>query len=133
MEHELSAHDPKVAHGAGLAVIMPAWMRYVWQSNPERFLTLGAGVFDIEPVDVVEDCIDATPEEAVEDAILATIDELQAFFCSIGMPRTLGELGFTADDIPAFLETLEQNKGAEFGQLQRLTMDDARAIYESCL
>ena len=133
MEHELSAHDPKVAHGAGLAVVMPAWMRYVWQSNPERFLTLGAGVFDIEPVDVVEDCIDATPEEAVEDAILATIDELQAFFCSIGMPRTLGELGFTADDIPAFLETLEQNKGTEFGQLQRLTMDDARAIYESCL
>ena len=49
------------------------------------------------------------------------------------MPRTLGELGFTADDIPTFLETLEQNKGAEFGQLQRLTMDDARAIYESCL
>ena len=132
LEHVLSAKYD-CAHGAGLAVIMPAWMRYVWQSNPERFLTLGAGVFDIEPVDVVEDCIDATPEEAVEDAILATIDELQAFFCSIGMPRTLGELGFTADDIPAFLETLEQNKGAEFGQLQRLTMDDARVIYESCL
>lgn len=133
MEHELSAHDPSIAHGAGLAVIMPAWMRYAWRSNPERFLTLGARVFDIEPVDVVEDCIDATPEEAVEDAVLATIDELQAFFCSLGMPRTLGELGVTADDIPALLETLELNKGAEFGQLQRLTMDDARKIYESAL
>ena len=133
MEHELSAHDPSIAHGAGLAVIMPAWMRYVWRSNPERFLTLGARVFDIEPVDVVEDCIDATPEEAVEDAVLAAIDELQAFFCSLGMPRTLGELGVTADDIPALLETLELNKGAEFGQLQRLTMDDARKIYESAL
>ena len=133
MEHELSAHDPSIAHGAGLAVIMPAWMRYVWRPNPERFLTLGARVFDIEPVDVVEDCIDATPEEAVEDAVLATIDELQAFFCSLGMPRTLGELGVTADDIPALLETLELNKGAEFGQLQRLTMDDARKIYESAL
>ena len=133
LEHELSAHDPKVAHGAGLAVLMPAWMRYVWQANPERFLTLGARVFDIEPVDVVEDCIDGTPEEAVEDAVLATIDELQAFFCEIGMPRTLGELGVTAGDIPALLETLEQNKGAEFGQLKRLTMEDARAIYESAL
>lgn len=133
MEHELSAHDPSIAHGAGLAVIMPAWMRYVWRSNPERFLTLGARVFDIEPVDVVEDCIDATPEEAVEDAVLATIDELQAFFCSLGMPRTLGELGVTANGIPALLETLELNKGAEFGQLQRLTMDDARKIYESAL
>ena len=133
MEHELSAHDPKVAHGAGLAVIMPAWMRYVWQANPERFLTLGARVFDIEPVDVVEDCIDATPEEAVEDAVLATIDELQAFFTSLGMPRTLGELGVTVEDVPALLETLEQNKGAEFGQLKRLTMEDARKIYESAL
>lgn len=133
MEHELSAHDPMIAHGAGLAVIMPAWMRYVWQSAPERFLTLGARIFDIEPVDVVEDCIDATPEEAIEDAVLATIDELQAFFCSLGMPRTLGELGVTADDIDALLETLEINKGAEFGQIQRLTMADARAIYESCL
>ena len=133
MEHELSAHNADVAHGAGLAVIMPAWMRYVWTANPERFLTLGARVFDIEPVDVVEDCIDATPEEAIEDAVLATIDELQAFFCSIGMPRTLGELGVGADDIDALLETLEQNKGAVFGQLKKLTMDDARAIYESAL
>ena len=133
MEHELSAHNADVAHGAGLAVIMPAWMRYVWAANPERFLTLGARVFDIEPVDVVEDCIDATPEEAIEDAVLATIDELQAFFCSIGMPRTLGELGVGAGDIDALLETLEQNKGAVFGQLKKLTMDDARAIYESAL
>ena len=133
MEHELSAHNADVAHGAGLAVIMPAWMRYVWTANPERFLTLGARVFDIEPVDVVEDCIDATPEEAIEDAVLATIDELQAFFCSIGMPRTLGELGVGAGDIDALLETLEQNKGAVFGQLKKLTMDDARAIYESAL
>ena len=39
----------------------------------------------------------------------------------------------TAGDIPALLETLELNKGAEFGQLQRLTMDDARKIYESAL
>ncbi len=133
MEHELSAHNAEVAHGAGLAVIIPAWMRYVWQANPERFLTFGARVFDIEPVDIEEDCIDATPEEAVEDAVLATIDELQAFFCSIGMPRTLGELGFVESDIDALLATLEQNKGAVFGQLKPLTMEDARAIYESAL
>lgn len=133
LEHELSAHDPSIAHGAGLAVIMPAWMRYVWRSCPERWLTFGRLVFDIEPVDVVEDCVDGTPEEAEEDAVLAIIDEIQAFFCSLGMPRTLGELGVTAADIPALLSTLEQNKGAEFGEIRRLTMDDCRKIYESCL
>ncbi len=133
LEHELSAHFPQIAHGAGLAVVMPAWMRYVWRAKPERWLSFGRDVFGIEPVDVVEDCIDATPEEAVEDAVLATIDEIQAFFCSLGMPRTLGELGVEAVDIDALLDTLRQNKGDEIGELRRLSMDDCRTIYESCL
>ena len=67
------------------------------------------------------------------DAVAATIDELQGFFVSMGMPRTLGELGVTAEQIPALLVTLEQNKGRELGDLMRLTLDDARAIYESAL
>ena len=133
LEHELSAHHTQITHGAGLAVVFPAWMRYVWRSAPERFLSFGRDVFGIEPVDAEADGVDVTPEEAVADAVAATIDELQAFFVSLGMPRTLGELGVTAKDVPALLETLEQNKGPVFGELQRLTMDDARAIYESCL
>ena len=133
LDHELSAHFPGIAHGAGLAVVMPAWMRYVWRSAPERWLSFGRDVFGIEPVDVVEDCIDATPEEAIEDAVLATIDEIQEFFCSLGMPRTLGELGVSEGDIDELLDTLQQNKGPEIGELRRLTMDDCRRIYESCL
>ena len=108
-------------------------MRYVWRSAPERFLSFGRDVFGIEPVDAEADGVDVTAEEAVADAVSATIDELQAFFVSMGMPRSLSELGVTAEDIPSLLGTLEQNKGAEFGDLRRLTMDDARAIYESCL
>ena len=85
LEHELSAHDPRITHGAGLAVIFPAWMRYVWRENPDRFLSFGRDVFGIEPVDPAEDNVDVTPEEAVADAVSATIDELQAFFVSLGM------------------------------------------------
>ena len=133
LEHELSAHDARITHGAGLAVIFPAWMRYVWQEHPERFLSFGRDVFGIEPVDAEADGVDVTPDEAVRDAVLATIDELQDFFVSLGMPRTLGELGVSADQIPALLETLERNKGSEFGDFRRLTMEDARAIYESAL
>lgn len=133
LEHELSAHDPRITHGAGLAVIFPAWMRYVWRENPDRFLSFGRDVFGIEPVDPAEDNVDVTPEEAVADAVSATIDELQAFFVSLGMPRTLSELGVTADAIDALLVTLERNKGAVFGDFRRLTLTDARAIYESAL
>ena len=133
LEHELSAHDASVTHGAGLAVVFPAWLRYVWADRPERILSFGRDVFGIEPVDAEADGVDVTPEEAVRDAAEATIDALQDFFVSMGMPRTLGELGVTAEQIPALLATLEQNKGAEFGDLRRITLDDARAIYESAL
>lgn len=133
LEHELSAHNPKITHGAGLAVIFPAWMRYVWRAHPERFLSFGRDVFGIEPVDPEEDGVNVTQDEAVADAVEATIDELQAFFVSLGMPRTLGELGVTADDIPALLETLRTNKGERIGDFMPLTIDDARRIYESAL
>jgi len=127
LEHELSAHYPQVAHGAGLAVILPAWMRYVWRTNPERFLSFADDVFGIEPVDD-----DFEPrEEAVADAVEAAIDELQMFFVGMGMPRVLGDFGVGPDCIDELLATLEKTKGSEFGQFRKLTMDDARAIYES--
>lgn len=125
--HELSAHHPEITHGAGLAIVMPAWMRYVWKSNPQRFLDFAADVFGIEPVEE-EFC---PRDEAVEDAVTAAIDELQAFFRSLGMPATLGDFGLTPADIDPLLETLRASKGEPFGAFQKLTMDDARAIYLS--
>ncbi len=127
LEHELSAHHPEITHGAGLAVVMPAWMRYVWRSDPERFLLFADEVFGIEPV---EDDIEPR-EEAVADAVEAAIDELQGFFISLGMPRTLGDFGITPDDIDPLLVTLRESKGEPFGAFQKLTMEDARAIYLS--
>lgn len=123
LEHEISAHRPEVTHGAGLAVILPAWMRYVWRSNPERFLAFAQGVFSVEPVDETD--------EATEDAITFAIDELQRFFVGLGMPRTLGDLGLAPEEVDGWIGTLRQNKGERFGELRPLTMDDARAIYLS--
>ena len=125
LEHELSALDPGIAHGAGLAVVMPAWMRYVWRADPERFLQFAYDVFDVEPIDETD--------EAVTDAVEATIDMLQGFFSSIGMPRTLGELGGGEGDVDRLVETLGKNKGSSFGAFRKLDLDDARAIYRSAL
>lgn len=123
LEHEISAHHPEVTHGAGLAVILPAWMRHVWHANPTRFLAFAQGVLDVEPVDETD--------EATEDAVTYTIDELQRFFVGLGMPQTLTDLGRTPSDVDAWLETLRLNKGERFGEFMPLTMDDARAIYLS--
>lgn len=123
LEHEISAHRPEVAHGASLAVILPAWMRYVWRANTERFLAFAKGVFDMEPVDQTD--------EASEDAITFAIDELQRFIVSLGIPSTLGDLGLSQDEVDGWLQTLRQNKGKRFGELRPLTMEDAKAIYLS--
>ena len=129
LEHELSAHHVEIAHGAGLAVIMPAWMRHVWRQDPQRFLDFARDVFGIEPVGEVFEPHD----EAVADAVTAAIDELQAFIVSLGMPSTLGGFGLSAQDIDPLIETLRLNKGEVFGAFMKLTMDDARAIYEAAL
>ena len=119
-EHVLSAFDTSITHGAGLAVIFPAWMRHVWPAHPERFLEFAQQVFGIEPVDPEEDDLSdidevITPERAEHDVIEAAIDELQDFFVSMGMPRTLGELGIHAEDIDQLMPGLKATRGERFG------------------
>ena len=69
----------------------------------------------------------------MHDAVEATIDELQDFFVSLGMPRTLGELGIAEKDIEKLMPGLAINRGERFGSFKELTLDDAREIYRSAL
>ena len=89
IEHELSAlYD--VAHGAGLAVVFPAWMRYQMHKNVMRFAQFAVRVYGC-PMDF----------EHPEKTALAGIEAHEAFLRSIGMPVTLRELGAKTEDIPA--------------------------------
>ena len=121
LEHELSALKPEVTHGAGLAVMFPAWMTYVFKENKDRFCRYGYEVFGLSPSGCK--CSDS------KAAIKATRD----FFVSLGMPKNLRELGFVEDDIEKMIPTLKINKGEVFGSFKKLTMDDAREIYKIAL
>lgn len=123
LEHELSALDPRIAHGAGLAVVMPAWMRYVWCENPARFLSFGRDVFGIVPED--------DSPESIEKCVLGVIDALKSFFVSIGMPRSLSDFGIERSSVERLVSGLEKSKGRVFGEFKKLGPDDARAIYLS--
>lgn len=48
MEHELSAWDTTITHGEGLAVVVPAWMKYVWHANPKRFVQFARNVMGVK-------------------------------------------------------------------------------------
>ncbi len=117
LEHEISAFNPNITHGEGLAVLFPAWMTYVYQENPERFAYYGREVFGLAPTGDVE--ADAR----------AAIHETQAFFFALRMPLALDDLGVFDKDIESLIPTLKANKGEPFGNFKKLTMDDARAIY----
>lgn len=121
LEHELSALNSQITHGAGLAVMFPAWMEHVYAQNPERFAFYGREVFGLAPTG-----------DAAADA-LSAIDETRSFFASLGMPTTLAELDVCEDDIERMIPTLKANKGEAFGSFMRLTLDDARAIYRRAL
>jgi alcohol dehydrogenase YqhD (iron-dependent ADH family) len=85
IEHELSAlYD--VAHGAGLAVVFPAWMTHVYRHEVQRFVRFAVRVWGLEP-DF------GSPERTA----LEGIRRLKGFFHDIGLPTTLAELGVPAD------------------------------------
>lgn len=92
------------SHGAGLAVVVPHWMRHVYKVNVPRFAEWANRVMDVE-VNTFD----------LEATALEGIDRLAAFIKSVGLPTTLRELGVSSkDDIevmankayPAGTETL---------------------------
>ena len=130
LEHALSAYDTSITHGAGLAVMLPAWMRYVWRSDPQRFLDFGREVFGIEPIEEGDEGFEGE-ELAVEWAVEATIEELAAFFQEIGMPATLDDFGLNPECIEAVTNTVLAAKGEPFGCFKKLERADVEAIYAS--
>lgn len=117
LEHELSALYA-VAHGAGLAVIMPAWMEYVMPHNPMRFAQMATRVFGCE-------MNFANPEETAKAGIRA----FRQFLHSIGMPINFAELGASEADIPKLVEKLGIPAGQKRSGFMALSAEDAANIY----
>ncbi len=119
MEHELSAQDCKVPHGAGLAVLTPNWMRHVYKENPKMFYQFAVNVMGIK----------ADRDE--EKTIHRGIDKLRAFFTAIGLPATLTELGLGEE----VLETMAQKcvGNGHVGNFKPLFKEDVLEIYRKSL
>ncbi len=81
IEHSLSALY-NVAHGAGLAVVIPAWMKWYKEQNITQFQRFSKEIF------------------GTEDANIG-IEKLENWFSKIGAPVTLKELDIPRDAIEA--------------------------------
>ena len=124
LEHELSGlYD--VAHGAGLAVMMPAWMEFVMSHNVMRFAQMAVRVFGV-PMNFER------PEETAKQGIKA----FRAFLRSIGMPLNFADLGAKESDIPELAEKFRATKigdNGTTGGFVKLTKEDAAEIYRIAL
>lgn len=115
IEHELSAFYD-CAHGAGLAVVLPAWMEFVCPHDPMRFARFAVEVFGCE-MDY------AHPENTAREGI----GRLRAFFRRLGLPLTLKELGAKSEDIPAMVRHREA-KGFPFGGFVKFGPEEMEAV-----
>ena len=114
IEHELSGlYD--CAHGAGLAVVMPAWMQYVYKHDVMRFAQMATRVFGCQ-----------MDFENPESTALEGIHAFRKFLHGIGMPINFAQLGAKEEDIP----TLAGNMAEKYTTrgFVKLTRDDVRQI-----
>ena len=123
IEHELSAvYD--CAHGAGLAVVFPAWMTYNMNHDVMRFAQLASRVWGCS-MDF------ANPENTAK----AGIQALKNFLKSIGMPGNFAELGADEKDIPYMAHTAcyGNNGSGTIGGFVSLNEEDVANIYRLML
>lgn len=121
IEHELSAlYD--VAHGAGLAVIFPAWMTYVMKQDIHRFATLAVRVWGAA-------MNESNPEETAREGI----ERFKSFLTSIGMPISFKELGAKEEDIPRMVEKIGLGEHGTIGGFMKLANKDIEQIYRLAL
>jgi NADP-dependent alcohol dehydrogenase len=112
IEHSLSALF-NVPHGAGLSVVIPAWMKWYHTRNPDQFERFAKNVFGV-----------ATAEQGIA--------ALEAWFDKIGTPTRLAQLGITEDDLPATIENVLGN-AKWFGLADVYTRDVATVILKAAL
>lgn len=120
IEHELSAlYD--CAHGAGLAVTMPAVFSYTMSHNVMRFAQAAVRIWGCQ-MDF------AHPEVTAK----AGIEAFRNFLISIGMPKNFEELGAKEEDIPKLVDVLLHGNGREgtITGFVTLNEEDCTRIYK---
>ena len=122
LEHELSAlYD--IAHGAGLAIVFPAWMKYVLpRGGAKKLAQFAERVFGV-PADF------GTQEEIA----LEGIARLEKFYRSLGLTTTLHENNIGSEDFDRMAERCAAMAGGTAGFFVKLSAADCKAIYELAL
>ena len=115
IEHQLGAYTD-CAHGIGLAIISPAYYRYIYRYGLHRFVRYAKHIWGVEDK--------GQGDEAIA---LEGINRLEAFIAELGIPATLREVGATEEMLP-----LIANSTVLGGGYKQLNAEDILAILKAC-
>ena len=120
IEHPLSAHYD-IAHGAGLSIVIPAWLKYAREQVTDRIISFGREVLRIG------DRLEGQSAIQQADTVIAALED---WYRSIGTPVTLSEGGLTNVDVEACI-TQALSLGELWG-VPGYDADAVRAVYDLC-
>ncbi len=94
IEHALSGiYD--IAHGAGLAIVFPNWMKYVYKNSINKFKKYAVNIWNVD-----------TKNKTEEEIALEGINKTKEYFSKVGAPVTLSEVNIPESDIDKIVETV---------------------------
>jgi len=117
LEHQLSGKYDTIAHGAGLAVLFPAWAKYVYKHLKTKFLNLAYEIWNIDQ---------RLPEDY---AIELCIEKFKNYFKFLEMPTSLSEFGFDID-IERMANDITKNGTTKVPGFIELDKNDVIKIFE---
>lgn len=116
IEHELSAiYD--IAHGAGLAIVFPAWMKYVYRHDIKRFAQFASRVWNV-------DYAFWSPEKTAQEGI----KRLENFLKSIDLPVSMKDINLPDDRLEEMADKCTQSDNYAVGNFVKLKKNDVLSI-----
>jgi len=120
IEHEISGiYD--IAHGAGLSIVFPAWMKYVYRQNVDKFIQFAQRVFNVD-----------FSFDNKEQIVFEMIERLEAWYVRMGLPTRLSHANIGSDQLREMADKCMVGR-THVGNFQKLTADDVYEIYKLAL
>ncbi len=119
LEHAVSGEYDAVAHGAGLAVLFPAWAKFIYKENIDRFCQFAREVFGVIGDDK-------------EQVALKGIEEMENFFKLLKMPIKLSDFDIPESKIERLADLCTFNKTRTIKSYIPLGFEEIKSIFELC-
>ena len=119
LEHALSGEFDHIAHGAGLAVLFPAWGKYIYKYNIPRFAQFARNVWVVK-------------ESDDEVCTLKGIEEMAKFFKLLGMPVSLSDFGVGEEYIEELADSTTFHRTRKIKNYIPLDFEEIKEIFTIC-